>query len=326
MPKELKVIKVGNYNPKSITSPIFNDLGIIVGRFQVPELHEGHKDFINFIKNRHEKVVIFLGLSPLKCTINNPLDFEARKQMLLEFDKNLTVLYIKDTMDDRVWSEKLDEMISDLLGPNQNAILYGSRDSFIKHYFGKFKTYEYEQKIFISGTDIRNKISAKVKASKDFRHGVIWATNNQWPIAIPTVDMAIFSNENKDELLLGRKKNENKYRFIGGFVSPKETFEEAAIRESNEETNLEIGNLQYLKSFFIDDWRYKNEKNKITTAFFMAQKIFGRPEPGDDIYELRWFSKLDILKWKNCYKQIEKHIVPNHIVLMEYLLKNVLGV
>jgi bifunctional NMN adenylyltransferase/nudix hydrolase len=60
------------------------DVGVIVGRFQVPELHDAHKDLIETVCDKHDKVIIFLGLSPLMVTRENPLDFESRKQMILE--------------------------------------------------------------------------------------------------------------------------------------------------------------------------------------------------------------------------------------------------
>ncbi len=282
-------------------------IGVIVARFQVPELHEGHKDLIEYVLENHDRVIIFLGLSPCKCTNNNPLDFETRKQMIQSLYPKINVLYIKDTMSDHVWSEKLDEMISDMLAPNQTAVLYGSRDSFIKHYFGRFQTQVLKQKVFISGSEIRNKIASKVKESSDFRMGVIWAMNNQWPKAIPTVDIAIF-NEDYSELLLGRKRDESKFRFIGGFVSPGCTWEETAIREVKEETSLDVYNLKYIGSFFIDDWRYKSELDKITTTFFCTNNIEGRPNPGDDIYELKWFN----------FNELDKDmIVDNHKILLE---------
>ena len=284
----------------------FTDAGVIVGRFQVDSLHDGHKDLIEFVMSRHEKVIIFLGLSPCKCTVNNPLDFEARKQMILQEYPDILVLYIKDTMSDEVWSQKLDEMIEDVIGPNQNAILYGSRDSFISHYFGKFDTYEYKQKIFVSGTEIRRKISAKTKASPNFRKGVIWAVNNQWPKAIPTVDVAIFSDDGFEEILLGRKKDESQWRLIGGFVPPGKTWEETARMETREETGLELGTLRYVGSFFIDDWRYRSEVDKITTTLFLGVVAFGRPTPGDDIYELAWFNFSEIVA------NADELVVENH--------------
>src|SRR5271167_2605495 len=101
------------------------DVGIIVGRFQVHELHAAHKNLIQSVLDRHDKVITFLGLSPLKYTGENPLDFQARKQMILEQFPTVNVLYIKDKPSDEAWSRELDEKISDLLSPKQNPTLYG---------------------------------------------------------------------------------------------------------------------------------------------------------------------------------------------------------
>ena len=48
------------------------DVGVIIGRFQVPELHQAHLDLIQAACNAHDKVIIFLGLSPLMVTQENP--------------------------------------------------------------------------------------------------------------------------------------------------------------------------------------------------------------------------------------------------------------
>ena len=83
------------------------DVGALVGRFQVHELHEAHKALIQHVFDNHEKVIIFLGLSPLPVSFNNPLDFESRKQMILAEFPEAIVLYCKDTVSDEVWSRMI---------------------------------------------------------------------------------------------------------------------------------------------------------------------------------------------------------------------------
>ena len=289
-----------------------SQIGVIVGRFQVNELHKGHKALIDYVRSRHPKVIIFLGLSPIKCTFANPLDFETRKKMIQQEYPDVNVLYIKDCKSDKIWSNKLDEMIDDLKGPHESALLYGGRDSFINHYTGKFPTKELKQNKFVSGSDIRFKISQTSKTSKNFRTGVIYATMHQYPTAIPTVDVAIF-NDDYTEILLGRKEQEKEFRFIGGFVTPGDTWEQTVRRETFEETNLEITGIQYVKSFYIDDWRYKKEIDKITTSLFTVKILSGRPVPGDDIFELKWFKFNDV--------NVEKDIVQEHREMFNYLKK-----
>jgi bifunctional NMN adenylyltransferase/nudix hydrolase len=265
------------------------DVGVIVGRFQVDKLHSGHKQLFDRVLDNHDKVLVFLGLSPAKSTRNNPLDFETRKQMLLNTYPELSaVLYIKDQASDDLWSQKLDEHIDDLVSPDQSVVLYGSRDSFISHYTGRYDGIVLEPESVISGREERKRLSNRVKCSEEFRAGAIWATTNQFPKAITTVDIAIFDEEYK-QILLARKPNEDKYRLVGGFAQPGETFELSARREVLEETHLEVTKMQYVRSFPIDDWRYRGEQDKITTVLFTCQRMYGRPTPDDDICELRWF-------------------------------------
>jgi bifunctional NMN adenylyltransferase/nudix hydrolase len=263
------------------------DVGVIVARFQVAELTEGHDQLLDHVCKAHDKVIVFLGLSPVRVTRNNPLDFEARKQMILASYPEVNVLYIKDIKSDEGWSDILDSQLIDILGPTQTAMLYGSRESFVAHYTGKHPTTELEQEVYVSGTEIRNRIGRRVNASREFREGVIWAAYNQYPKIMPTVDVAIW-DEGHTRLLMARKKHETLYRFIGGFAG-NEMLEQAARREVAEEAHIEITDPKYVCSLPIDDWRYRRELDAIVTTFFEATHMFGKPTPDDDIVELKWF-------------------------------------
>jgi len=286
------------------------DVAVIVGRFQVDDLHEGHVDFLNKIVDSHSKTIVFLGLSPIKCSKNNPLDFEARKQMIIAKFPDIIVLYIPDTYSNGKWSDNLDNQIKHITGINQDVVLYGNRDSFIRYYSGKYKCLELEQEIFISGTQVRKQISNSVKGERSFRQGVIWAIENQYPVCHPTVDIAIL---NGNKILMAKRDTEPLYRLPGGFVDPGETFECAAIRESKEETGLDVGTPEYIESFVVNDWRYRSEVNKITTSLFIADYVEGRPTPMDDVDELRWFDLDRTL--------LDEYVVDEHRLLIETLIE-----
>ena len=291
------------------------DVGVVVGRFQVPFLHEGHRRLLDFVNARHGRMIVFLGLSPCRCTANNPLDFEARKYMIQEAYPNAIIAYVKDTPSDQIWSESLDDQIDNIIVPGQTAILYGSRDSFIPHYYGKFPTYSIKSEHLISGTEIRKQVAIRPKKSEDFRMGAIWAINNQWSRPFVTIDVGIF-NDTYDMILLGRKKHEELFRLIGGFVPSGEKFSDTVKREALEETNLIIHNIRYVDSFPVDDWRYRGEKDKITTVLHTAEIKSGKPAPGDDIYALKWFPFT---------KKLLNEVVDNHVILIEALLKAAFG-
>jgi len=264
------------------------DVGCIVGRFQINELHTAHIDLINTVRQKHDRVIVFLGNSPVRGSLNNPLDFRSRRAMFNEQFPDVEVHYIKDTRDDESWSKNLDKMLNDLLLPAQTCILYGSRDSFLGGYKGKRLTCELEATTFISATEIRRKVTNSYPATKDYRAGVIAGVANRYPSVFPTVDIAVLND--KGEILLARKPDEKQYRFIGGFASPdSNSYEDDAKREVMEESGIEIGDIKYQFSQKIPDWRYKNEADSIKTLFFSAKFIYGRPAGADDVAEVRWF-------------------------------------
>ncbi len=296
-------------------SIVVGGVGVLVGRFQVPELHAGHKELLNTVTERHEKVIVLLGLSPLKASKNNPLNFQARKKMIEEFNPSIECHYIEDKPSDKDWSDSLDSILSKHIPFDEKVILYGCRDSFMSHYHGKHETKELLSRSIISGTEERRRAKLNISDSKDFRKGVIWATGNQYPTAYPTVDVAIL-DEAGENVLLGKKRNQDKLVFIGGFVDPSKSgsnaLENNARREVMEETGIEISNPEYVGSFFVEDWRYRSEKDNIMTSLFKAKHIFGKPEPNDDIYELRWIKLEDLVK----------SVMPWHVPLAEKLLEN----
>lgn len=295
------------------------DVGVIIGRFQIDDLHEAHVDLIETVRNRHSKTIVLLGIkgiTPVPATKRNPLDFEARRLMLHAKFPDLVVSYIKDVGNDEIWSKNVDEKIQDLLGPNQTAILYGGRDSFLAHYTGKFPTQELVPSTFISASTIRKELSLKVFGDTNFRRGVIWAVNNQFPVCYPTVDVAIY-NEDCSKLLLCRKDNEAKFQFVGGFADPRSPSYEADVRrEVNEELGIEVGDIKYIGSAIINDWRYRDEVDKIKTIFFSAKYIFGSPNPNDDIVEAKWFDIKDIKD------NTERLVASCHINLVGMFLKD----
>jgi bifunctional NMN adenylyltransferase/nudix hydrolase len=306
-----------------------SDVGVIVGRFQVNELHDGHKALIDSVVAENERVIIFLGLSPLKTTRNNPLDFRARKQMISEIYPDIDILYINDCVSDEAWSKDLDRQISNNVGPESRVALYGSRDAFISHYSGRYPTVELVQETYVSGTSIRQAIAHKTNPSTDFRAGVIWATKNQFCNPKLTTDVAIFDSSN-EYLVLGRKPNEGKFRFIWGFVNPNETAEMCAAREVQEETGLEIGGINELKhlgTHVIDDWRYRGESENILTSFYLANYKFGRPEPNDDICEVKLIclKKLPYESEEAWKTRLVRSVVDTHKGLMEVLFDKVIS-
>lgn len=302
-------------------------IGILVGRFQVHELHEAHHYLIKQVTENHKKVILFLGVAKTTGTKKNPLDFETRKRMIQKHYPNITILSLPDFGNDKKWSQEMDLRIKEIF-PIGNILMYGGRDSFIPFYKkggGHFDCKELDQYTFVSGTEVRKNISEQVKDSSDFRAGVIYQSYNQYPKVHPYVNVAIFNEDNK--ILLSKKPNEDGWRFLGGFSHPNdESYEHTARRKViSDAGKIEIGDIQYLTSMKIDDWRYRQEEDKILTILFTSKYVFGRIDPSEEISELRWFD----LKWiaNSWYNMSNDHysgigMVYEHQILMKKLLEN----
>jgi bifunctional NMN adenylyltransferase/nudix hydrolase len=296
------------------------EIGVVVARFQVHKLHEGHIKLIDTVIENHKKVIIFLGVPIIGNTKSNPLDYATREAMVKEVYPNVIVLPLKDKRSNEKWSNELDNLIQVPFGERSalSAVLYGSRDSFIPYYSGKYPVVEFTTDIIYSGTEVRKQVSKQILLSTDFRAGIIHATYAARPVTYPTVDITVYND--KGQILLAKKPNEPNYRFVGGFVDrTDESWEQAAKREFKEETgsNAEIDTPKYVCSSAIKDWRYANTESGIMTTLFISKFLWGRIEPSDDIFSLHWVDPF-VIK--------ENEIMVEHLGLfknlLEYLKRN----
>ncbi len=293
--------------------------GVIIARFQTPYLHEGHQKLISLVKAKHPKVVIVLGVSAVKCSRKNPLDYYTREQMIKKSYPDLVVLPLRDHPSDETWSANLDQLLMSIL-PDEQFCLYGSRDSFITYYTGKFATTELPCHGDYNATALREQTAEQVSDSTDFRAGVMYACYSQYTKVYPTVDVVVFRN-NRTEILLGRKPGSKQWRFIGGFADATDAnYEAAAERELQEEAGqLKTSPMRYETSAQIDDWRYRHEADKIITLLFSCDYQSGEPTPMDDIAELRWFNLTELPQMMENAQTTAEHAPLLNFLLNKYL-------
>lgn len=299
-------------------------IGVVIGRFQVPDLHEGHNSLINMVRTLSDELVILVGSAGVKSVDKNPLCFETRKLMIKSIFENVIVEGIRDFKLNEKWSENVDTILGKIVSELQShtsdlyeITLYGGRDSFTDKYSGKYRVIELKEAIIdnVDGTSIRRQLAINPMNSHDFRCGVIHAVEHLYPTAFPTVDIAILNG--KGQVLLGRKEFEKIFRFIGGFVDPTDlNMEGAAKRECLEEVgeNVLLENFTYIGSMKVNDWRYRHSKNGIITTFFKCQYVGGEIQASDDIVEC---------VWKNISELDEMNMVGEHLQLLEMLRKSI---
>jgi mutator protein MutT len=107
------------------------------------------------------------------------------------------------------------------------------------------------------------------------------------------------------------KPQGGKWEFFGGKLEENESFEEAAVRESKEELNLDI-KIEDLKYF--DEIKYEYEKFILNMKLFEATKWDGVPEK----LEVADFAWVDV----NNFDEID--FIEADIELMEKLRFNIL--
>lgn len=153
--------------------------GIIIGRFQVPELTLGHKALLVKAYEQFDQVGILLGCS-LHPNAENPLSFDCRADMLAEWDP-VFIGKVEDCPGNNFeWSARVDQEVAYWASIKRlgTVTLVGGRNSFIPAYSGQYPTTEIPVWIGRSGTQVRTAIAGEVINSPEFRKGVIWTVIN----------------------------------------------------------------------------------------------------------------------------------------------------
>lgn len=273
-------------------------VGVVVGRFQVDKLHDGHKQLIRAAVDENYMTIVAIGVHPCMRTLQrNPLAASTVEHIVSDFLDNIVleharqgsgekvyrIVYVHDLPgQDAKWSRQLDLLIrSTTVLPNSDVTLYASRDSFADYYSGQHLIKRIEPKYAEeSATKARKRLGsdetlAKYEKQHAFRIGAIWSSQQRFNNAIPVVDALIYCPK-EDVFVLGIKKKDsprNKYRLIGGFDDRFEdtSMEDVVLREVKEETNLSGSKVTYLGSKAMRDSRYGGQVEFLRTFVFLVE-------------------------------------------------------
>jgi NAD+ diphosphatase len=110
----------------------------------------------------------------------------------------------------------------------------------------------------------------------------------EFPRICPAVIIIITDGENKLLLAHNKKFAPNVYSHISGFNEAGETLEETVVREIREEVNIEVKDIEYIKS---QPWPFPFS----LMVGYKAKYLSGTIKPdGEEIEDARWFTKNDL--------------------------------
>lgn len=231
-------------------------VGVLIGRFQVPEPHEGHRFLINRILEQCDKLIILVGSANKARSIKNPFTFTERYEAITNALKpkdawtRVLVAPINDYLyNDPQWiadvAATTKACLSDIGVDNADVTLYGhfkEGNDYLK-WFPQFKFVNIESEVEISGTEIRN--SNRALLPKVIQEEYAQYDKDARLFADYPYKDCLQSNcgdavvECLGHVLLIKRPN-GVWALPGGHKSKFETFEDCAIRELYEETNLRV--------------------------------------------------------------------------------------
>lgn len=286
-------------------------VGIIVGRFQVPDLHSGHKSLFTKAGEKLSELteqyslIVGIGVSPLIGDKDNPLSYEMRHNVINYYlrnssdfsEDNYQIIPILDVGNDGEWYAGVENLVK-TMHPNTKIYFIGSRDSWIEKYKGSVEVLKIESDDDCSGTDVRKYIATSAPLNSElFYQGVIYGVMNRYDRVNATVDIVPIVDDT--HIILGQKPGETTWRFPGGFSDPSDSsFAHSASRELLEEMDIYFPSfsLKYINSFRIHDWRYAHSSDSIISTFFAA-KLTSPVEfkAGDDLAQAKMFTIKEFL-------------------------------
>jgi len=128
----------------------------------------------------------------------------------------------------------------------------------------------------------------------------------EFPRICPAVLAFITDDENRILLAHNKKFKAGVYSHISGFNEAGETLEETVVREIREEVDIEVKNIEYIKS---QPWSFPNS----LMIGFKARYASGTIKPdGEEIEDAKWFTK-DNLPILPAEGSLSRHLINSWI-------------
>lgn len=235
------------------------NIGVFIGRFQVPTPHAGHRHVLLQAANLTNKLIVLIGSANACPSIKNPWDIRYRMDEMHRFlksagVKNFEVFPLNDYIySDSQWQTDVRQTIELATSPDDQIILFGNTkpDTNYLKWFPEWKYVEVNSTHVVSATDIRKAmfencdplLPTNIQEEYDyFQSEATKFKDYPYPetISFNCADMLVECAGHV--LLIERKHTPGKGVFAlpGGFKNRSEAFIDAAFRELFEETGIKV--------------------------------------------------------------------------------------
>ena len=144
------------------------------------------------------------------------------------------------------------------------------------------------------------------------------AYSYDYPRPAVTADCIVMTREDDPKVLLierGHEPFKGCWAFPGGFMNMDETTEQCAIRELEEETGLQITDIQQLGAYSKVD---RDPRGRTITVAYLAFVDNPLPVKGqDDAAKAQWFSIKNLPKLAFDHEEIMKDAIRTEIILRQ---------
>lgn len=144
------------------------------------------------------------------------------------------------------------------------------------------------------------------------------AYSYDYPRPAVTADCIVMTREDNPKVLLierGHEPFKGCWAFPGGFMNMDETTEQCAIRELEEETGLQITDIQQLGAYSKVD---RDPRGRTITVAYLAFVDTPLPVKGqDDAAKAQWFSIKNLPKLAFDHEEIMKDAIRTEIILRQ---------
>lgn len=305
------------------------DLALCVGRFQPP--HRAHLEAIRTALRQAERVAVVLGSAQRPRTPKNPWTPAERQAMiaacltLAELDR-VTFLAIPDRLyDDALWAASLRREVQALVPDGGRVGLVGHLKDHSSYYLGLFPEWAFieakphpglhatdlRKQYFDGATALSDELPEPVKAWLEAwshtteyarvaeEHRFIQTYKAQWavaPYAVNFVTADALVLKSGHVLLIERKQDPGQglWAIPGGFVNTDEPVLQAALRELEEETALDVPEFEILAALsereVFDDPDRSQRGRTIThlSCFRLGPGPLPKVKPQDDAARAFW--------------------------------------